>query len=437
MELNPSSNSRPVRRKEQAAGARTVAWLILAGGLAAIGLATLGPVVLETPREALPQACLLCGEFGTVDFLLNVLLFVPFGLGLALMGVRRPLAVLAIVGLSVTIEALQVSVISGRDASLGDLIANSLGGLIGSTATRWWPALLRPLRRHVAWLAFLPGCLMIVTAAATAFLLRPAPAPSSRWWGQWAHELGGTAPFGGKVRDVRLNGFPVRDGVLPDQNRVHDVFRGDSVRFEAQVTVGPIPPRRAQVAAIADGEGAWVASMWQDGQDVLFHLRLRTSTYLVRTPGIRLVGALDAPRDAVVMLAVEISHGRLTAETSGATRRSATIPLSPSLVWTLISPWDATFPAPPDPLTAVFLVLAFAVCGLLALLWGVQAGRRTLTGVSLALALVMALGGVPAASGLPAVRWWEWIAAATGLVLAWLLATPLSARLDARAVRSA
>jgi hypothetical protein len=82
-------------------------------------------------------------------------------------------------------------------------------------------------------------------------------------------------------------------------------------------------------------------------------------------------------------------------------------------------------------------VLAFAVCGLLALLWGVQAGRRTLTGVSLALALVMALGGVPAASGLPAVRWWEWIAAATGLVLAWLLATPLSARLDARAVRSA
>jgi len=35
------------------------------------------------------------------------------------------------------------------------------------------------------------------------------------------------------------------------------------------------------------------------------------------------------------------------------------------------------------------------------------------------------------------VRWWEWIAAATGLVLAWLLATPLSARLDARAVRSA
>jgi hypothetical protein len=177
--------------------------------------------------------------------------------------------------------------------------------------------------------------------------------------------------------------------------------------------------------------------MWQDGQDVLFHLRLRTSNYLIRTPGIRLVGALDAPENETVLLAGEISHGRLTAETSGATRRNATIPLSPSLVWTFVSPWDATFAAPPDLLTAAFLVLAFAVCGLLGRLWGVQAGQRTLSAGSLAVALVIAMGGVPAASGLPAVRWWEWVAAATGLVLAWLLALPLTARLDARTGRSA
>jgi hypothetical protein len=166
-------------------------------------------------------------------------------------------------------------------------------------------------------------------------------------------------------------------------------------------------------------------------------LRLRTSNYLVRTPGIRLVGALDAPENQAISLTVEISHGRLTASTTGATRRNATIPLSPSLVWTLVSPWDATFAAAPDLRTAAFLVLAFAVCGVLGQLWGERAGQRTLSAISLALALVIAMGGVPAASGLPAVRWWEWVAAAAGLLLAWLLALPLSARLDARTVRSA
>ena len=67
--------------------ATTVVSLAIIGGL------TMTPLGTEMPDHF--DYCILCGRFGTADFILNVLLFIPLGFGLRLAGVRRRWAWLA------------------------------------------------------------------------------------------------------------------------------------------------------------------------------------------------------------------------------------------------------------------------------------------------------------------------------------------------------
>ena len=66
--------------------------------------------------------------------LLNIALFVPFGATLAAghAGARRMLLIVAAsLALSTAIEAVQLCG-RGRDPSLSDIVANTLGGLLGA-----------------------------------------------------------------------------------------------------------------------------------------------------------------------------------------------------------------------------------------------------------------------------------------------------------------
>lgn len=62
---------------------------------------------------------------------LNVILFIPFGAALRSLSVRLPLAVPLGFVLSLAVELLQRFVIPGREGELQDLIANTLGALLG------------------------------------------------------------------------------------------------------------------------------------------------------------------------------------------------------------------------------------------------------------------------------------------------------------------
>lgn len=81
-----------------------------------------------------PAWCIVCGTRGLADFLGNILLFVPLGLALAALGWSWWRVALAGTLLSVGIEALQVFVVTGRDASIGDVLGNGLGALAGALA---------------------------------------------------------------------------------------------------------------------------------------------------------------------------------------------------------------------------------------------------------------------------------------------------------------
>ncbi|HET7241044.1 MAG TPA: VanZ family protein, partial [Gemmatimonadales bacterium] len=62
-----------------------------------------------------------------MDVFLNLLLFVPLGAGLRLAGWRWRSVVLGAALVSFTVELLQYTVVTGRDASLSDLLTNTTG----------------------------------------------------------------------------------------------------------------------------------------------------------------------------------------------------------------------------------------------------------------------------------------------------------------------
>ena len=74
-------------------------------GLLFIATMTLGPGGLDA--EKAPGQCFVCGMFGMVDVILNVILFVPLGAGLRLSGLRWWRAVLIGMAVTALVEFLQ------------------------------------------------------------------------------------------------------------------------------------------------------------------------------------------------------------------------------------------------------------------------------------------------------------------------------------------
>lgn len=75
-------------------------------------------------------------EVHLVQDILNVALFAPLGVAAWLLGLSLSRAFLLGAGLSLGIEALQHLVVPGRYAELADLLANTLGTLLGWLVAR-------------------------------------------------------------------------------------------------------------------------------------------------------------------------------------------------------------------------------------------------------------------------------------------------------------
>jgi hypothetical protein len=112
--------------------------------LVVIGWLTLRPAPEVTGLADLtPWWCISCGEAGSADLFQNLLLFLPLGLAWRRAGTTLLPALLAALALTMTIEATQALTLPGRDAALGDLLANSLGEGLGWAL---WPILTRAMR---------------------------------------------------------------------------------------------------------------------------------------------------------------------------------------------------------------------------------------------------------------------------------------------------
>ncbi len=278
------------------------------------------------------------GGYLLTDLILNVILFAPMGLALGLAGARPRSA--AAIGLlaSAAIELAQLSWIPGRDASLHDIVTNTAGTWLGALIVAHWGARTR------LWRAIGPAAAAAIVLAwvGGAFLLSPSLPSPQRWYAQWAHGFGDQEPFTGRVLSLSLQGIPLPDGLIDHTTELHDVLvEADTIRLATTIISGPPAPGNSQIAAVLLTRGNETFGVWQDGAALIARSRLRLTDAGLRTPGIRLDGALPShPGDTVrISFLVDRQAMRLTAEQSTQTFR-AVMRLSPDLFWSAFLPFD-------------------------------------------------------------------------------------------------
>ena len=256
-------------------------FLALAGGGLILSL-TLWPTGVDSLEE-IPFWCVLCGSRDLADAFLNVLLFTPFGAGLAL--VRGPWLALAGSGaLSGSVELAQ-TFLPGRFPSLGDLLMNTAGGVMGGLlATRMGrirSLLVAPPRSLRLLALLLPAAAFLASAALSSPRL-----PGGVLYGQWARELGHLRAYPGTVLGASVGDVPVPDTRVPVQEPLREALRALEP-LDVTFVAGPAPQERSHLFAIFDHQQQGVMLLTVVGEDLVFQRRTLSVPLLLDQPFVR------------------------------------------------------------------------------------------------------------------------------------------------------
>lgn len=378
----------------------------------AIGVATLVPRPDQAgPVARTPPWCVVCGELGMVDVVLNILLFVPFGAALRWRGHRVGRIALLSFGLSLAVELVQAA-IPGRDPSLSDLLTNTAGGALGGMLAGWWPQLVRPERGAARLLAGAWAGLWLLQTALTAVMVRPS-LPRTWYWGQLAPDLEQFDRFHGRVVSAAVGANRVRMGRLAASAEVRRaLLAGEPLLGVA--TPGDRTSRIAPIVSIFDEQQREIVLVGRWGDDLVYRLRTGSVDLLLRPPAIRLPGVFANVDTALV----EVS-GRFEPAAAGFTvswaGRGGTlervVPLSAQWGWSLLMPFPHAHGVETPWLTAGWLIAWVFPMGY----WARR--YRTVALAGAAGALVIGLGVVPQLLGLRPGAVSEWLAGAVGLAV--------------------
>jgi hypothetical protein len=401
--------------------ARRVGVALAAAGLALALAATLTPVHdLRGEAQLTPLTCLICGDQGGADVVSNLLLFLPFAIGLRLSGRSWVRTVLACALVSLTIELLQLTVIPGRDASLSDVLSNTASGAIGAMIGRRLPEAAWPTPKLAARLLAGGIAGLLTLLAVSAWMLAPRT-PAGPLFSRWAHLAPGRDEFDGRVQAVTLDGVPMPASGVPldTAERRRRLDRGE-MSLEARVVSGrPLPDRRWIYTLRVPGAG--VLTLSQTRREAGIALPARAVRYRFRPAIITLPDAFPAEVGVPVRLTASEERGRLRLTSSyGEIGRSVELGLSPAYGWSLLPAFEIASGTNVRWVTALGLLLAFLPLGY----WAGRIGAPATSLGALAAALVLGLGALPAAAGFPPVHWSEWVAGLLGSSAGWALHRP-------------
>jgi hypothetical protein len=326
--------------------ARRIGGLVLSAfGVAVIAWATLRP-------HTAAHLFLAASCCSLSDVVLNTLLFVPLGAGLALLGLPPLAAVVTGALLSIGIEAAQYWWIAGRFASVADVAANLAGTILGVAMTvrwprraRWWPKVAPVLALTVV-LSWLLGGLVAQPAI-------PGPAP-------WQVERAAA------VLDVGLQGFALPDGPVADLPALRArLAASDTVRFLATVVTGAAALGRLPLVEIVVGEGTSpFLVLSEEGGTLLAYQRLGLDWVGLRGPWLVLDDVLSPPAGDTLHILLEATRRDLRlAATRGGVQRQSGLTLSPDLYFSALfyritdgAVWGSLIPA-----MASFVLLGLAL----------------------------------------------------------------------------
>lgn len=235
------------------------------------------------------RTCVLCGERGLSDAILNVILFLPLGATLVAHGWRGYRAVLVGFALSLAIELAQLG-IPGRGAALGDVLNNTLGAGIGALILHHRETWRRPGRRVATVLAISHSAFAVLVFGLTGLLLRPS-LPQSVYYGQWTPDLGDLSRYRGRVMSASLGLLPIPSRRLADSDSVRSLLlAGAELRVEA--VAGPPVESLASLVSIYDQAHREIVLLGPDRGDLVVRFRTLARALRLDQPDLRLAGAM-------------------------------------------------------------------------------------------------------------------------------------------------
>ena len=411
----PSRAGRPLG---DAPRVRTLGWLLTIATIAGISLLTLVPITGQgSASAATPFLCVVCGPLGGVDVLLNVILFLPFGVGLVLAGARLRTALVAAAVFTLCIELLQWRVIPGRDASLSDLLTNSAGGMLGALVAHRLPRWIAPAPAHARRLGIVAAGAWLLVQAFTAWGVGIAPPPAP-WFGQYAPRADNfPSRFTGWIGGARLGTVTVPDSPIDDVAGARRALL-EGAPFVVDVVPASTPRWTAAIVRVADSAHREVIVLGQIRRSLFLRVRMRVAALRLRVPPVRLDDAMPlvqegAPRASLAPVrlvgGVADRHLVMRVETASGVREARIAP-SPSWGWSFLLPLENyALGGEARWLTALW------IAGLLlpAAYWlrHALASRIAFAGAMTGIA-VGGLAIVPIVAGLAPVHWSEWLAAA-------------------------
>lgn len=264
---------------------------LLTAAVACILAATLTPAGTVLEPEFI--RCLVCGARGLSDSIVNVILFAPLGITLALNGRSGMRAVLLGGMLSCGVELAQIF-IPGRDPSLSDVVANTLGTAAGQAIFGLTGRWLLPNARAAARLSLLAAGLLLAVFNATARLLDPSlPIGTVRTW--YTPDLPDLEWYHGRVLRAKLGPIALRPGRPLESAAVRGLLLEEApLRIDA--TAGPPVRGLAPLLVIEDEDGQEAILVGPDRDDLVFRYRPRASRWLLDRPDLRLRHAFAAVR---------------------------------------------------------------------------------------------------------------------------------------------
>lgn len=385
----------------------SIARFVLGAALGSIFLATLTPF----PGARQPDfiGCIVCGDRGVADALVNLILFMPLGAALLMNG-RVGLRAVGVAGIvSAGIEFVQIF-IPGRDPSLGDVCFNTLGAAVGqvtaSLLARW---ALSP-ERTAARLSLAAACGAAAMVGLTGWLLSPAlPLADLRAW--YTADRADLEFYRGRVLSTSLGSIPFGPADLPNPVEVRRLLlAGAPLRVLA--VAGPRVRGLGPLFVIETDWGDELFLIGPDRDDLALRYRTRATMLRLDQPDLRLRHAL-AGVAAGDTLRIEASRNRdgycLEANQTRACRLGFTIGSG----WALL-----LYPRHFPPLLQLLLSAAWvAGIALPVGFWARQRWESAVAGV----VLVAALAFAPRAVGLMPTPTLQWLGAAAGCCMGWVM----------------
>lgn len=390
--------------------------------LIAVAVLTLTP---EPGTARLSFWCLKCGDQPATDLASNILLFIPFGVGLGLYGVRLRRAAFLALACTCLIETLQFFVVPGRYASLRDILANFAGGLAGYLVGRYWRVLAKPSYAAAHIIATSSIILWLATQLFTAWAMGISPPPEP-WWAQLRPDHDGYSIFTGGILELSVGTIQIRESDRLASDTTEAIRKHLLAGAPLRVVIANVErmPRVAPIAIISAGPVHDVVWWELDGRDGVYGVTVRGSLLGLWTPSVRITDAVPEARGDTIELTGSYRRGwyELRAHNrSGVVYRE--LRASPSMGWALFLPLPLyAFGPTVIWLTAFYLATVWCVLGY----WNarsVAAGNVVVPIARMALGVLLGLFGAPILFTLPVAHWSEWLATIVGASAGWIVAT--------------